>query len=311
MEKQNDANHDPLNACRLCPHECGVNRRAGLTGRCRAGDTPIIFRHGLHDGEEPPISGTQGSGAIFFSHCTLHCLYCQNYPWSQQDAGDPTDRATLEKIMTDLADRGAHNWNLVSPTPWLPAILPAIENVKQTGIKRPLVYNTSGFEKPETLQTFSELLDVALIDLRYAKTGTALEASGTKKYVEASRATLQHCWKALGPLKVDSDGIAQRGVICRLLVLPGHADEACDNLKWLKQTLGNEVAISLMAQYTPVYHAAGHPVWGRRINRTDYEQVCDQVEALGFENGWIQELQETPPDGLLGCTMEQNDAPAR
>ena len=291
-------------ACRLCPHECGVNRLAGQAGFCGAGVVPRVFRHGPHFGEEPPISGTHGSGTVFFSHCTMRCVYCQNYPWSQLHQGENLEIPQLTEIFRTLAEKGCHNWNLVSPTPWLPQIRAALEPLIRDGIRRPFVYNSSGFESPKTLASFRDLADIALVDLRYSTTGTAREASACPEYVEAARATLDWCWRELGPLQCDDDGIATRGTICRVLVLPGHAQEAVDSLRWLADTLGNTLHVSVMAQYTPVHQARTRPEWNRRITPEEYESVKAAAGELGFDNGWIQDYKDAAePADLLGCNM--------
>ncbi len=210
----------------------------------------------------------------------------------------------LAEILRDLASSGCHNWNLVSPTPWLPTIAQAVSHVKQAGIRMPIVYNTSGFEKRETLAAYSSLLDVALVDVRYAYPATAKEACGTAAYVNAARATLKYCWQTLGPLQSDADGIAQKGVICRILVLPGHADEACANLEWIAENIGTELTLSVMSQYTPAHKATEMPPWDRRVTVDEYRTVTEKLESLGFENGWTQDLQEAPPEGLLGYSMQ-------
>ena len=300
---------DPLAACRLCPRACGVNRRVGARGYCGAGVQPRIFRHGPHFGEEPPLSGARGSGAVFFSHCTLRCLYCQNYPWSQQAQGEDLETPQLTAIFRRLAEQGCHNWNLVSPTPWLPQIRAALAPLFQDGIRLPIVYNSSGFESPETLSSFRDLADIALVDLRYAAATTAAAASDCSRYVEAARETVAWFWQQLGPLSTDPAGVAVRGVICRVLVLPGHADEAVDSLSWLAQRLGTEISVSVMSQYTPVYRARQTAGWDRRVTREEYGRVAAAVEELGFDNGWVQEYEEDgSPADLLGCTMPAGEA---
>jgi putative pyruvate formate lyase activating enzyme len=294
---------DPLSACRLCPRACGVDRLAGKTGYCRAGLLPRVFRYGPHFGEEPPISGTRGSGTVFFSHCTLRCLYCQNHPWSQAGQGDDLTIDALRDIFRTLAQKGCHNWNLVSPTPWLPQIGEAVTPLIRAGISLPFVYNTSGFEAPETLEAFSELADIALIDLRYARPETAAEGSDARQYVDASRQALLGFWNRLGPLETDADGIASRGVICRLLALPGRVSEAIANLEWLARQIGSGVHISVMSQYTPVHHAALTDGWNRTVREEEYALLTEAAGDLGFENGWIQEFEGEAPADLLGQTM--------
>jgi putative pyruvate formate lyase activating enzyme len=297
---------DPLAAaasCALCPRRCGVNRLNGETGFCQAGAVPRLFRYGPHFGEEPPISGTRGSGTLFFSHCTLRCIYCQNHPWSQGGQGEDIEVSGLTARMRQLVEQGCHNWNLVSPTPWLPWIREAARPLIQAGIRLPFVYNTSGFELPETLSAHADLLDIALVDLRYARRETAREASACDTYVEAARTCVQWLWEHLGPLDVDAAGMARRGVICRLLVLPGRADEAVDSLNWLAAHVGVGVHISVMSQYTPVHQALGKPGWDRTVTAAEYRRVTDAFETLGFENGWVQEYGAEAPQDLLGCDM--------
>ncbi len=299
----------PLAACRLCPRACGVDRLAGRRGYCGAGVPPRVFRHGPHFGEEPPLSGTCGSGTVFFSHCTLRCLYCQNYPWSSQAQGEDLESSQLTAILRQLAETGCHNWNLVSPTPWLPQIRAALAPLFRDGIRLPILYNSSGFESPETLASFRELADIALVDLRYAQGDTAAEASDCAGYVAASRATLEWFWQNLGPLQIDAAGLAVRGVICRVLVLPGHADEAVASLRWLADRLGTAVHVSVMSQYTPVYGAQRKPGWNRRITAAEYGRVARAVEELGFGDGWVQEFDDGASSAdLLGCNMPAGEA---
>jgi putative pyruvate formate lyase activating enzyme len=292
--------------CELCPRQCGVNRLAGERGYCRAGARAEVFRYGPHHGEEPPVSGRRGSGTVFFSRCTMRCGYCQNYPWSQGGEGAVLAQEALEDVLAGLAEAGCHNWNLVSPTPWLPHAGAAVEGVRRRGHALPVVVNTSGFERVETLQAFQGLADLYLVDLRYAEPSTAAEGSDTPGYVDAARAAVREMWRQVGPLRVDADGIAESGLICRLLVLPGRAGEAVANLRWLAKSLGNGVAVSVMGQYHPAYKAVAGRMgadWQRRVTAAEYEQVCCELEALGFEEGWVQELEQDPDRQLLGCEM--------
>ena len=299
---------DPLAACRLCPRACGVDRLSGRRGYCGAGVLPRVFRHGPHFGEEPPVSGTRGSGTVFFSHCTMRCVYCQNYPWSQQAQGEDLETPQLTAIFRRLAEKGCHNWNLVSPTPWLPQVRAALAPLFRDGIRLPILYNSSGFESTETLAAFRDLADIALVDLRYAVNATAAEASDCPAYVAAARDTLTWFWQNLGPLQIDADDIAVRGVICRVLVLPGRADEAVANLHWLAEHIGTQIHLSVMSQYTPVYGAQQQAGWDRRITAAEYGRVTAAVEALGF-HGWVQELEDgTSPADLLGCNMTAGEA---
>ena len=300
---------DPtISSCALCPRRCGADRSGGALGWCRAGARTCIFRWGPHFGEEPPISGTRGAGTIFFSRCTLRCLYCQNWRWSQQGEGEEFDIDGLVGIMRGLAEAGCHNWDLVSPTPWLPFIAEARRRYAKVDNLLPFVYNSSGVESPEVLAKYAELADVALTDLRYSTPALAQAASGSAEYVEAARASLLWFCARLGPLETDDDGIARRGVICRLLVLPGHPEEAIANLRWMADNIGPELSVSIMSQYTPAWRAVGNGEWGRKVTREEYAMVTDEAERLGFEAGWTQPLDTAgDDDSLLGSEMSAGE----
>lgn len=292
-----------IERCELCPRRCGVDRAAGERGWCGAGDRVEIFRYGSHHGEEPPISGTRGSGTVFFSRCTMRCVYCQNYPWSQENAGATYSVEQLADLLAALHTAGCHNWNLVSPTPWLPWIAAAAAQLRKAGVSLPFVYNTSGFERIETLEAYAGVADVFLTDLRYAERTSAQKGSETPAYVETARNALQWMWKKRGALRVDANGMAVAGVICRILVLPERQDEAIENLRWLAKTVGTGVSVSLMAQYTPAYKALALPGWNRRPGKAAYEAVRDELERLGFEQGWAQDYEAETPDELIGYRM--------
>ena len=289
--------------CRLCPRCCGAERGAGARGYCGAGALPRLYRYGAHFGEEPPLSGTRGSGTLFFSHCTLRCIYCQNYPWSQECRGEDLTVERLREVLEELARQRCHNWNLVSPTPWLPQIRAAVRPLFERDIRLPFVYNTSGFESTKTLYAYRDLIDIALTDLRYARPETAAEASDCGSYVDAARLALKWFWDELGPLQFDDEGCARQGTICRLLVLPGHADEAVENLAWIAENIGTDIHVSVMSQYTPVHTAKSLDGWNRRVTAAEYQRVTEAAEALGFENGWIQPYDAAETRELLGCEM--------
>ncbi|MBQ7721343.1 MAG: radical SAM protein [Kiritimatiellae bacterium] len=295
--------------CQLCPRMCGADREHGAVGACGSGGVPRIYRYGPHFGEEPPVSGTRGSGTIFFSHCPLHCLYCQNYTWSQEGRGEEMGPERIAAIMESLRDKGCHNWNLVTATQWLPHVREAAGLVR--GERLPFVYNTSGYERLEMLDEYSDLIDVALTDLRYSTPSLAQRTSGAADYVDAARKALLWFCLRLGPLDCDDDGIARRGVICRLLVLPGHPEEAIENLRWIAVNIGTELDISVMSQYAPVYKAMECGEFARRVTREEYNAVTDEAERLGFENGWIQPYEDDAPDSLLGADMRPGEGVVR
>jgi len=305
-----------LTTCTLCPRKCG--RRPGF---CGAGFSPRVFRWGPHFGEEPPLTGERGSGCVFFSRCTMKCLYCQNSPWSWKGEGVDKTIPELTAIFRDLAvkDR-VENWNLVSPTPYLPFIREAVQPLFKEGIRLPFVWNSSGYERVETLEEFSDLCDVALFDLRYARNETAIAASAASNYVEASRAAVHWAWEKSRSRKSkkgivnsvfeqsNNQTIKQSNnfspLIVRLLVLPGHADEAIENLAWLATELSNEIPVSVMSQYTPAYKALETPPFDRSVTEEEYATVTEAASDFGFENGWIQGFEASDPKlALLGENM--------
>lgn len=290
-------------ACELCPRRCRARRLDGARGYCAGGHIPRIYRYGPHFGEEPPLVGTRGSGTIFFSRCTLRCLYCQNYPWSQEGAGQDCSVERLAEILLELQAAGCHNWNLVSPTPWLPQIVEALDLAKAGGGNLPVVYNTSSYERVDILRTLGDRVAVYLADLRYADESTAQAASDASDYVRLARRALREMWRQVGPLRLDEHGVAMTGLICRVLVLPGRAHEACASLEWIMENLGPETAVSVMGQYVPAYRAAHCVGWDRRVTPAEYETVCRRMEDLGFINGWQQECGQDASAELLGYNM--------
>ena len=285
-----------MNVCELCPRRCRADRFRvdGRPGFCGAGDKVRIFRWGPHFGEEPPITGERGSGCIFFSRCTMKCLYCQNSPWSWRGEGQDKSVDELAAIMRDLAlkDR-VENWNLVSPTPYLPFIREAATRLRTEGVALPFVWNSSGFERVETLEEYSELCDWALFDLRYSSDETAAKVSASPGYVAAARSAIKWAWNR----RPDR-------LIVRLLVLPGHADEAIENLAWLATEVSSEVPVSIMSQFTPAYKALETPPFNRGVTEEEYESVVEAAADFGFGNGWTQGFGAADPKlALLGENM--------
>ena len=276
-----------LEACELCPRRCG--KRPGF---CGAGLSPRVFRWGPHFGEEPPITGERGSGCVFFSRCTMKCVYCQNSPWSWGGEGRDISVEELARIMRDMAvkDR-VENWNLVSPTPYLPFVREAVASLRLEGVSLPVVWNSSGYERVETLEEYSDLCDWALFDLRYASDATAQRYSSAPGYVAAVRAALK--W-----------AFAHSRLIVRVLVLPGLADEAIESLAWIASELSSEVPVSVMSQYTPAYRAASLPQLDRTVTKEEYDSVAAAAADFGFVNGWVQGMEAADPKlALLGENM--------
>ncbi len=295
--------------CQLCPRRCAADRSSGQLGFCRAGDGVRLFRWGPHFGEEPPICGETGSGAIFFSRCTLKCIYCQNSPWSWRGEGRDIPIPELTDILRALAVKHqCGNWNLVSPTPYLPYIRTAAAPLLAEGIRLPFVWNSSGYERVETLTEYRDLCDIALVDLRYADETTARTASSAAGYVAAARAAVKHLWNALGPLDAEEPGRATRGIIVRILVLPGHADEAIENLAWLATECSNEIHVSVMSQYAPAFTACDTPPFDRVVTEEEYNSVTEAAADFGFERGWIQGFgSRDPSSDLVGENMSAGE----
>lgn len=282
-----------LDHCLLCPRSCGIDRRTEK-GFCGAGMNPTVNLWQLHMGEEPVISGIRGSGTIFFSHCNLCCVYCQNHVISQQGSGREFSIADLAAIMLNLADQGAHNINFVTPTHFTPQIRKAIVIARDKGLTLPIVWNSSGYENVETLQTLEGLIDIFLPDFRYYSSAAARLYSGAADYPERAQAAILEMLRQAGHLQTDSHGIAARGLICRLLVLPGNVNRVDQTLKWIANHIGPETAISLMAQYYPTHRAADFSEINRAITEAEFDEILDLAADLGFNNGFVQEVGATP-----------------
>lgn len=234
----------------------------------------------------------------------MHCVYCQNYPWSHDGKGNLISVEKLTDILIELHTLGCHNWNMVSPTPWLPFLRQAIATAKNKGAVRPVVFNTSGYERVETLHEFGDMVDIYLADLRYAFSKSAADGSETPDYPQVARKAFQEMWRQSGKLRCDADGIAVSGTICRILVLPEHSADAISNLRWLADNIGTDLDVSIMAQYTPTQRTKAPP-WNRAITRAEYESVCVEAEHLGFNNGWIQKYEDQTDTALIGFHMTE------
>ena len=282
-----------LRHCTLCPHRCGVNRLAGELGRCRSGALPKIASWNLHFWEEPPISGTRGSGTLFFSGCTGRCRFCQNYPISQLGAGQEVTPKRLAEMMLDLQAKGAHNINFVTPTHWVPAILDALLHALELGLRLPLLYNSSGFERVETLRLLDGVIDIWLPDAKYADDQIALRLSGFWDYVVHNQNALSEMLRQVGSeLAVDGTGIATRGMIVRHLVLPNGLAGTAEVMRWIAGNLSPAVHVSLMDQYFPAYECVEDPLLGRKVSTEEYELAFQALVAAGLDSGWVQDHDE-------------------
>lgn len=279
-----------LKSCVLCPRACRVDRLAGARGFCRAGLTAPVNLAQLHHGEEPPISGHQGSGTIFFAGCTLACRFCQNYSISQEGWGDEMDAEDLAAVFLELQLAGAHNLNLVTPTPHLVVILEALAIARRHGCRLPVVYNTSGYERAAAIRQLKGLVEVYLPDYKYSDNAVAARLSQAKGYVEHCRAALREMFEQVGDLELDSQGVAVKGVLVRHLVLPHNLSGTDEVMRDLVRLGGHGVWVSLMSQYTPLYQAPQTPGIERPLLAAEYQAATAALEQAGIEHGFVQGL---------------------
>ncbi len=303
VERALDNLSENLRYCKLCPRACGVDRTAGKRGFCRAATLAKVFRFAPHPGEEPPISGAKGSGTVFFSHCTMKCVYCQNHRFSQLDEGKQMSAHELCEAFLSLQDAGCHNVNLVTPTHFLPQILKALRLALSTGFDLPIVYNTSSYETADTIAALEGVVDIYLADGRYSDSKLAGEYSEAPDYVARSREALRAMWRQVGPLVFDKNDIAQKGLIIRHLVLPGHLVDTRRVLEWIAANISTDVAVSLMGQYRPAHKAVRHPTLGVCLSPAEYDEALKFAQSLDFETLFTQPPDSDFPDDLFGERM--------
>ncbi len=292
LQKRIEAAYSLLESCRVCPRECGVNRlKNDKIGFCRSGLNPVVSSASTHHGEEPPISGTKGSGTIFFANCNLRCMYCQNYPISQMGNGAEKTPGELACQMLSLQEQGCHNLNLVTPTHFMPQILKALGIARERGLTLPIVYNTSGYESVEALQLLEGIVDIYLPDMRYSDDRIARQYSTAIHYSEFNQVAIKEMYQQVGTLSVDDQGLAKRGLIIRHLVLPNRLSGTEMVMKFLAEEISKDVSVSLMSQYFPAYKAHGVKDLSRRLTAEEYEEACQIMLKYGLENGWMQEFE--------------------
>ncbi|MEW6169974.1 MAG: radical SAM protein [Candidatus Omnitrophota bacterium] len=296
-----------LENCTLCPHNCHVNRLEDKRGVCKTGALPKVYSWLNHHGEEPPISGTRGSGTIFFANCNMSCIYCQNYEFSQGGGGSETEPEDLAKIMLELQHMGCHNINFVSPTHVASQILKAIYLAIPMGLNIPLVYNTGGYDSIETLVLFDGVIDIYLPDMRYSDEKTALKYSGAPKYPFYNRLAIKEMFRQVGNAQIDEKGIIQRGLIIRHLVLPNNLSGTSEIMEFLSKEVSKEVHISLMSQYFPCFKAENDPILARKITREEYEVAKAEMALYGLKNGWTQD--EHGLDRFAGVNIKPSITP--
>ncbi len=281
--------------CRLCPHLCAVDRPAGEAGRCGIGAGAVVAASTAHFGEEPEISGTRGSGTVFFGGCNLACIYCQNFAISQGAAmrqQAPTTSDDLASRMLELKDRGVHNINWVTPSHVVPWAVAGLDAAARRGLDLPLVYNSSGYDSVETLRLLDGVVDVYLADLRYSDEECAREYSGAVGYVAAARAAVLEMARQAGTVnETGPDGTLRRGLILRLLVLPNDLAGVRESLAFVRDSLGTRVRVALMSQYYPAHQASREVLLSRRTSVGEYRRVLDTAERMGFDNALVQEME--------------------
>ncbi len=275
--------------CLLCPRKCGINRSTGQTGVCGVSSEIKVARAALHYWEEPCISGKRGSGAVFFSGCSLHCVFCQNREISDGKAGKVISKERLSDIFMELADKGANNINLVTPGQYIPDIVWAVNDAKSRGMKLPIIYNTSGYENVTELKLLEGIVDVYLPDFKYMDSALSARYSRAKDYPSVAKQALSEMIRQQPDVVIDdATGLIQKGVIVRQLLLPGHVNDAKAVLKYLYDTYHDHVYISMMSQFTPIA-LKDYPEINRTVTRREYERLVDYALEIGITNAFIQE----------------------
>lgn len=301
---------EALEECRLCPWDCRVNRRKGETGICRADDKVKVAKAYLHQWEEPCISGTKGSGTVFFSGCNLRCKFCQNYRISQEDFGKEVGIRELATVFLRLQDKGAHNINLVTPTIYIPQVAEAIRLAKESGLAIPVVYNTNAYENVEALKMLTGLVDVYLPDLKYNDDMLAFRLSSAPHYFDVATKAILEMYHQVGEVALDDEGIIKKGLIIRHLMIPGQLEDSKRVLDWIRGNLPAGVYVSIMSQYVPLYRAKDIPELNKRVTEKEYDSIIDYFFNIGLENGYVQEMESSseeyvPDFDLEGLTVPE------
>lgn len=280
-----------LEKCAICPHNCGINRLNNQIGRCKSKDTVKVALYSTHNFEEPCISGKKGSGTVFFSNCNMNCVFCQNYEISQQGKGKEISIEELADIFIKQQEKDVENINLVTPTSYVPQIIEAIKIARKNGLKLPIVYNTNGYEKVETLKMLEGYVDIYLPDFKYSDNELGKRLSKVDNYFEIVTEAIKEMYRQTGKAVFNGEGIMQKGMIIRHLVLPNHILNSRRVLKWINENM-HDVYVSVMAQYFPTYKAKEIDDINRKLTKEEYEQIENYLYRLDLENGYIQELGE-------------------
>lgn len=281
-----------LTKCEICPLKCGINREENKVGRCKSTSKIKIALYSIHNFEEPCITGNNGSGTIFFSNCNMNCVYCQNYEISQQGKGKEYSIEELAQIFMKQQKAGVENINLVTPTSYTLQIIEAIKIARKMGLKLPIIYNTNGYERVETLKLLEGYIDIYLPDLKYYYNELGKRYSKVDNYFEFVTNAIKEMYRQVGAPVFNEKGIMQKGLMIRHLVLPNNIENSKKVLKWLKENLNENVYINIMAQYFPTYKAKDITELNRKLTKKEYNIIEDYVYELGIKNGYMQDLGE-------------------
>ncbi len=282
LKKRIEAAKSLLESCSVCPSHCGVNRLSGKEGKCRTSRQAMVSSYVPHFGEEAPLVGRHGSGTIFFTNCNLRCLFCQNYSISQLGEGEKVTKEELVYMMLSLQNRGCHNINLVSPTHVVPQILEALEVAVKSGLRLPLVYNSGGYDSVETLRILDGIIDIYMPDMKYSDEEVAKELSGIEHYPSVNKAAVKEMHRQVGDLQINQDGIAQRGLLARHLVLPNSLAGTEEVVNFLAKEISPNTYVNIMAQYQPCYKAYQIPGLARRISPAEFQEALELARRAGL-----------------------------
>jgi len=295
-----------LDPCQICPRLCRAKRLHGAAGFCQVLDKAILSSALAHFGEEPPITGRGGSGTIFLSSCNAACIFCQNYQISHERIGNPVSISQLANEYLHLQAVGCENINWVTPTPHLPFLVDALASAVEQGLKIPVVYNTNGYDRVEVLRLLDGIVDIYLPDMKYGEDVWAEEYSGLKDYFTINVAAVREMYRQVGPLIINENGVAVRGLLVRHLVLPDGRSGSARIFRALAE-IDPQIPVSLMAQYHPCYQAVGHPVLGRRISRHEYLKALEDFENAGFVNAFTQDYLDLEREDLFFPDFDDNE----
>jgi len=282
LRERVDAAVSLLESCSVCPRSCSVNRLAGDLGKCCTPREAMVSSYGPHFGEEAPLVGRRGSGTIFFTNCNLRCLFCLNYPISQLGEGQKVSKEELAYMMLSLQAKGCHNVNLVSPTHVVPQILEALELAVESGLHLPLVYNSGGYDSAETLRILDGVVDIYMPDMKYDDEETARELSGIENYPEINKAAIREMHRQTGDLEINEEGVAQRGLLVRHLVLPHGLAGTKGVVNFLSKEISRNTYVNIMAQYHPCHQAFQIPTLGQRISSTEFREALSLAHEAGL-----------------------------